>query len=245
MLLENKIAVVYGAGGAIGASVAAEFAREGADLYLVGRTEQKLEKVAGSVVELGRRAHVAQVDVLDRDEVERHAEAIVAAEGRIDACFNAVSNDDIQGTSLEEMSVDDVLQPVIKALTAHFTIATVVGRHMAAAGRGAIVCMAGGREAIPKLGGSHVAWAALAGLSRQLAADLGPHGVRVAWLLSPGSPADDGEQAGQLDEPTEGLLPRHNPLYSEVGRVAAFIASDGARTITAAEINVTGGAVID
>jgi 3-oxoacyl-[acyl-carrier protein] reductase len=108
-----------------------------------------------------------------------------------------------------------------------------------------IICMAGGREAIPKLGGSHVAWAALAGLCRQLAADLGPRGVRVAWLLSPGSPSDDGEQAGQLDEPTKGLLPNHQPLYNEVGQVAAFIASDGARTITAAEINLTGGAVID
>ena len=245
MLLENKIAVVYGAAGAIGSSVASAFAREGADLYLASRTGQKLEKIAGSIVELGRRAHVAQVDVLDRDDMERHAEAIVAADGRIDVCFNAVSNDDIQGTSLDEMPVDDVLQPVIKALRSHFTIATVVGRHMAGAGRGVIICMAGGREAIPKLGGSHVAWSALAGLCRQLAADLGPHGVRVAWLLSPGSPSDDGQQAGQLDEPTEGLLPQHQPLYSEVGQVAAFIASDGARTITAAEINLTGGAVID
>jgi 3-oxoacyl-[acyl-carrier protein] reductase len=245
MLLEDKVAVVYGAAGAIGSSVATEFAREGADVYLAGRTEQKLEKIAGSILELGRRAHVSQVDVLDRDEMERHAEAIVAAEGRIDVCFNAVSNDDIQGTSLDEMAVGDVLQPVIKALTGHFTIATVVGRHMAGAGRGVVICMAGGREAIAKLGGSHVAWAALAGLCRQLAADFGPHGVRVAWLLSPGSPNEEGEQAGQLDEPTEGLLPRHQPLYGEVGRVAAFIASDGARTITAAEINLTGGAVID
>jgi 3-oxoacyl-[acyl-carrier protein] reductase len=245
MLLDNKIAVVYGASGAIGSSVATAFALEGADLYLAGRTEQKLEKVAGTILDLGRRADVAQVDVLDRDDVERHAEAIVAAEGRIDVCFNAVSHDDIQGTSLDEMPVDDVLQPVIKALTGHFTIATTVGRHMSGAGRGVIICMAGGREAIPKLGGSHVAWAALAGLCRQLAADLGPHGVRVAWLLSPGSPSDAGEQAGQLDEPTGGLLPEHQPLYSEVGQVAAFIASDGARTITAAEINLTGGAVID
>lgn len=245
MLLEDKIAVVYGAAGAIGSSVATAFAREGADLYLASRTEQKLERIADRIVDIGRRANVARVDVLDRDDMERHAEAIVAAEGRIDVCFNAVSNDDIQGTSLDEMSVEDVLQPVVKALTGHFTIATAVGRHMSGAGRGVIICMAGGREAIPKLGGSHVAWAALAGLCRQLAADLGPHGVRVAWLLSPGSPNDDGEQAGQLDEPTEGLLPKHNPLYSEVGQVAAFIASDGARTITAAEINLTGGAVID
>ena len=139
MLLEGKVAVVYGAAGAIGSSVAAAFARERADLYLAGRTEQKLEKIATSILDLGRRADVARVDVLDRDDMERHAEAIVAAEGRIDVCFNAVSNDDIQGTSLDEMSVNDVLQPVIKALTGHFTIATAVGRHMAGAGRGVII----------------------------------------------------------------------------------------------------------
>jgi 3-oxoacyl-[acyl-carrier protein] reductase len=245
MLLEDKVAVVYGATGAVGSAVATAFAREGADLYLAGRTEQTLEQVAASVRELGRRANVAPVDALDRDDVKQHAEAIVAAEGRIDICFNAISNDDIQGTLLDEMPIEDVLQPVVKALTGQFTIATTVGHHMADAGRGVIMCMAGGREAIPRLGGSHVVWAALAGLCRQLAADLGPHGVRVSWLLSPGSPSDDREQAGQLDESTEGLLPKHRPLYSEVGQAAAFIASDGARTITAAEINLTGGAVID
>ncbi len=113
---------------------------------------------------------------------------------------------------------------------------------MARRGIGVILCMAGGREAIPRLGGSHVAWAALAGLCRQLAADLGPHGIRVSWLLSPGSP-DDNLQP--VDEPTHGLLPRHQPTFAEVGRVAAFLASVGARTITAAEINITGGAIVD
>jgi NAD(P)-dependent dehydrogenase (short-subunit alcohol dehydrogenase family) len=121
---------------------------------------------------------------------------------------------------------------------------------MARQGRGAILVMAGGREAIPRLGGSPVAWAALAGLWRQLAADLGPHGIRVAWLLSPGSPApadDDphAEPAQNLPSATSGLIPRHQPILEEVAEIATFLASDSARTITAAEINLTGGAVID
>jgi 3-oxoacyl-[acyl-carrier protein] reductase len=115
---------------------------------------------------------------------------------------------------------------------------------------GAILVMAGGREAIPRLGGSHVAWAALAGLCRQLAADLGPHGIRVAWLLSPGSPAsaDDTHRAEPTQDPpagTEGLIPRHQPSLQEVADIATFLASDSARTVTAAEINLTGGTVID
>jgi 3-oxoacyl-[acyl-carrier protein] reductase len=185
MLLEQKTAIVYGAGGPVGSAVAEAFAAEGARVHLAGRTRARLEPVA----------------------------------------------DRITGS-----------RPVEKAVSAHFTIATTVARHLAEGGGGVILCMAGGREAIPRLGGSHVAWAALAGLCRQLAADLGPHGIRVAWLLSPGSvdSADEG-----ADEPTDGLLPRHNPTFAEVGRVAAFLSSDWASTITAAEINVTGGAVID
>jgi 3-oxoacyl-[acyl-carrier protein] reductase len=137
-------------------------------------------------------------------------------------------------------------------------------------GRGVILVMAGGREAIPRLGGSHVAWAALAGLCRQLAAEFGPHGVRVSWLLSPGSPGYDdhdgrpddaapgtagaapgtaGAAPGEAEAPaapgTVGLLTGHLPSYDEVANVAVFAASDWARTITASEINFTGGAVVD
>jgi NAD(P)-dependent dehydrogenase (short-subunit alcohol dehydrogenase family) len=89
------------------------------------------------------------------------------------------------------MRFEEFMQPVTKSLTAHFNIATTVARHMARGRGGVILVMAGGREAIPRLGGSHVAWAALAGLCRQLAAEFGPHGVRVSWLLSPGSPGYD------------------------------------------------------
>jgi len=160
------------------------------------------------------------------------------------------------------MPFEEFLRPVTKAVTAHFNVAVAVGRHMTRSGRGVILVMAGGREAIPRLGGSHVAWAALAGLCRQLAAEFGPYGVRVSWLLSPGSPGYD-DHDGQPDgagavpaaapgEPeaegapgTVGLLTGHLPSYGEVANVAVFAASDWARTITASEINFTGGAVVD
>jgi 3-oxoacyl-[acyl-carrier protein] reductase len=253
MLLDSKTAIVYGGGGAIGSAVARAYAREGAEVLLVGRTRATLEKVAQRILHDGGAAHVAQVDVLDRAAVARHVDA--AAIGGIDICFNAISNDDVQGTPLLAMQPEEFLRPVTKAVTAHFNIATAVGRHMTRRGHGVILVMAGGREAIPRLGGSHVAWAALAGLCRQLAAEFGPHGVRVSWLLSPGSPGYD--EPGQRQDPTSptaadaavpgtiGLLARHLPSYDEVASVAVFAASDWARTITASEINLTGGAVVD
>ena len=251
MLLDSKTAIVYGAGGAIGAAVARAYAREGAEVHLAGRTRATLEEVAQRIRRDGGVAHVARVDVLDRAAVARHADATAG----IDICFNAISNDDVQGTPLLAMQPEEFLRPVTKAVTAHFNIATAVGRQMTRRGHGVILVMAGGREAIPRLGGSHVAWAALAGLCRQLAAEFGPHGVRVSWLLSPGSPGSD--EPGQRQDPavlaaadatvpgTVGLLARHLPSYDEVANIAAFAASDWARTITASEINLTGGAVVD
>ena len=265
MLLETKTAIVYGAGGAIGSAVARAYAREGATVHLAGRTRSTLEEVAQRIRHDGGAAHVAQVDVLDRAAVERHADG-VAAGGGIDICFNATSNDDVQGTPLLAMPFEEFLRPVTKAVTAHFNVAVAVGRHMTRRGRGVILVMAGGREAIPRLGGSHVAWAALAGLCRQLAAEFGPYGVRVNWLLSPGSPGYDdhdgqpdgagaapgtapgtapGEAEAEGAPGTVGLLTGHLPSYGEVANVAVFAASDWARTITASEINFTGGAVVD
>jgi 3-oxoacyl-[acyl-carrier protein] reductase len=243
MILENTTAIVYGAAGAIGSAVARAYAREGAEVHLAGRTEATLETVAQRIRGDGGAARVTRLDVLDRAAVERHTAAVADANG-IDICFNATSNDDVQGTPLLDLPFDDFLRPVTKAVTAHINIATAVGRHMIRRGGGVILVMAGGREAIPRLGGSHVAWSALAGLCRQLAAEFGPYGVRVTWLLSPGSPGPD--DGGNDHVPgTEGLLARHQPGYDEVANVAVFASSDWARTITASEINITGGAVID
>lgn len=238
MLLKDKNAIVYGTGG-IGDAVARAFAREGAQVFLAARGAPRLAAIADSIRAAGGRVSTAQVDALDWTAVEAHAAAVDDA-GGIDIVFNAVSNDDIQGTPLVDMSLEDVVRPVVKAVTAHHLIATAAARHMTAAGRGgAILVMAGGREAIANLGGAHVAWAALAGLCRQLAAELGPHGIRVNWLLSPGSPDPS-------EDPTDTttLLGRR-PSYDDVANVATFAASDWADNLTATEINLTGGAVVD
>jgi 3-oxoacyl-[acyl-carrier protein] reductase len=238
MLLATKTAIVYGGAGPIGSAVARAFAREGAHVFLAGRTRETLEKVAETIRDSGGRAEVAQVDVLDRTAVEAHAATVADAAGGIDIAFNATSNDDVQGTPLLDMAYEEFVRPVTKSVTAHFTIATAVARHMTRHGRGGVIlAMAGGREAIPALGGSHVAWSALAGLCRQLAAELGPEGIRVAWLLSAG--------ASPTAEAYPGALLNHGSTAEDVANVAAFLASDWARTMTAAEINMTAGTVID
>jgi 3-oxoacyl-[acyl-carrier protein] reductase len=240
LLLENRTAIVHGGSGSVGSAVARAFAREGATVHLTGRTRATLDDVADRIREAGGVAHVDVLDVVERDAVERHAAAVADRHDGIDVCFNATFNDDIQGTPLVDMTAGDLMQPVAKAVTSTFTVATAAARHMVDRGRGAILVMGGGREAIPNLGGSHVAWAALAGLCRQLAAELGPHGVRVAWLLSPGSPHPD-----EPDPEADRLLLPRRPTYDQVANAAVFAASDWAASMTATEINLTAGAVVD
>ena len=242
MLLQNKTAIVYGAAGPVGAAVAGAFAREGAQVVLTGRTQQTLAKVAEQIRDAGGIVETTVVDATDKAATQAHADKVAAATGGIDIAFNATANDDLQGIPLLGMDFTDFARPVSKAIATHFTIATATARHMTGRG-GIILAMGGGREAIPMLGGSHVAWSALAGLCRQLASELGPSGIRVAWLLSPGSPDPGSPEPG--DPPAGKMLLGRLPSYQEVANAAVFAASDWAATMTATEINLTGGAVID
>lgn len=90
MLLENKNAVIYGGGGAIGGAVARAFAREGAKVFLSGRTLDSVERVAKDVRAAGGAAEAAQVDALDGRAVEAHMAEVVQAAGSIDISFNAI-----------------------------------------------------------------------------------------------------------------------------------------------------------
>ena len=240
-LLSGKNAVIYGGGGAVGAAVARSYARQGARVFVAGRNLDRLQQVATSIRQSGGLIEAAQVDAADASSLEIHAKAVLDLTGQIDVVFNATSNQDVQGTQLTELSYTDFMQPVHTAVTIHFLVSTVIGRHMARQGSGVILAMAGGREAVPNLGGSHVAWSALAGLCRQLACELGPSGVRVAWILSPGSPESD----GAIDVDAELSMLGKRPRLEDVAEAATFLASDMAPTMTATEINLTGGTIVD
>jgi len=77
MLLEDKVAVIYGAGGSIGGAVAWAFAREGARVFLAGRTMAQLDKVADEIRRNGGAADTAVVDALDERAVDEYVNAVV------------------------------------------------------------------------------------------------------------------------------------------------------------------------
>src|SRR6266542_4845069 len=90
MMLKDKVAVIYGAGGAIGSAVARALAPEGANLFLTGRHLAPVEAVAEDVVSAGGSAEAAEVDALDEQAVDKHLQSVTDKAGRVDISFNAI-----------------------------------------------------------------------------------------------------------------------------------------------------------
>jgi len=249
MLLENKVAVIYGAGGPIGGAVARAFAREGARVFLAGRTKAKLDKVADEIRSKGGVADTAVVDALDEQMVDEYVDAVVEQAGSIDISFNLISYGDVQ-EPLTVISVEDFIQPITTAMRTQFLTTRAAVRHMIRRGSGVILAFGGsGPHTLPGLGGFKVALDAIEGLRRQWACELGPHGIRVVTMKTGGVPESLPDTFTGRDEITAGIeqaaLLKRAATLADVGNVAAFVASDQARTMTAATVNISCGAIMD
>jgi len=251
MLLEDKTAVIYGGAGAIGAAVARAFGREGAQVRLAGRTRSRLDAVADEIRSGGGIAETAEVDALDEGAVDEFTDAVAGQAGGIDISFNLISVNDVQGTPLVEMDIGDFMAPIDTALRSTFLTARAAARHMILQGSGVILNFGG--EGPPlrdySIGGFQIALHAVEAMRRQLSSELGRHGVRVVTLRTGGVPEGIPQGFAGRDELTKMLADAtmlgRTATLADVGNVAAFVASDKARTMTAATVNVSAGALID
>jgi len=250
MLLEDRNAVVYGGGGTIGATVAEAFAREGARVHLAGRTPEPLTAVAERIRSAGGLAETAVLDALDETAVDAHAAEVVDRFGSIDVSFNLISHGDVQGTPLVEMSVADFEQPVVTAVRTMFITTRATARQMLRQDSGVILVF-GGYGDPPRgynLGGLQVALQAQEALRRNLAAELGPHGIRVITLQTSGIPESISDPdfreriTGQIAEST--MLGRAATL-ADVANAAVFAASDLAAAMTGTKLNISAGTFVD
>jgi 3-oxoacyl-[acyl-carrier protein] reductase len=251
MLLENKNAVIYGAGGAIGCAVARAFSREGAKVHLAGRTLESLEEVAEEIRSSEGVAETAQVDALDEQAVDEHAEAVAASSGGIDVSFNLISLGDVQGTPLAQMHLEDFERPIMTAVRSQFLTSRAAARHMMKQGSGVILFFGGEGDPLRDyyIGGFQVALSAIEFLRRQLASELGAHGIRAVSLQTGGVPETIPESFEGREQITEGIVGqtmlRQAATLEDVGNVAAFAASEQARTMTATALNISCGAIVD
>src|SRR2546427_1829776 len=183
MMLKDKVAVIYGAGGAIGGAVARAFAAEGAELFLTGRHLAPVEVVAKDVVSAGGSAEAAEVDALDEQAVDKHLQSVIDQAGRVDISFNAVGIPDakILGVPLVELNVEQFSLPIAAYARSYFLTARLAARRMVPNKSGVIMTVTAipARTATPLNGGYGPALAAKEALTRDLSAELAPQGIRV------------------------------------------------------------------
>ena len=257
MLLNNKNAVIYGGGGAIGGAVARVFAREGARVFLAGRTLQNLEEVAEEIRSAGGMAEAAVLDALDERAVDEHADAVAASAGSIDVSFNLITRGDVQGMPLIDMATDDLLRAVDHGLRSNFITARAAARHMVEQRSGVILALNSGSAPLsPMMGSTGPADAATDTFIRNLAAEIGPQGVRVVGIWTAGLPEtfskeklaavdgkfrDEAAFQGLIDNLDRMRMTRRSPTLAQVAATAAFLASEKAGAITGTFVNVTSG----
>lgn len=248
MQLEGKVAIVYGAAGSMGSAVARAFAAEGAQVYLAGRTLAKVRAIADDILSVAGSAEAAEVDVDDRDAVERHADDVLATAGRVDVSFNAVGMDAVQNSPLVAMSLEDFMTPITEAARRHFVTATAAARRMTPQGCGAIVMLtsSAAKEWRHHMGGFSVGCASIEVLTRALAGELKGTGVRVACIRANFTPETYPDLPGGATDPllADTLIPRL-PRLDEIGAAAVFLASDAAGATTGAVLDLTCGAIVN
>lgn len=261
MMLKDKVAVIYGAGGAIGGAVARAFAREGARLFLTGRLRAPVEVVVRPIVSAGGSAEAAAVDALDEQAVDTHLQSVIDKAGRVDISFNAVGlpNTKIVGVPLVELDVEQFCLPITAYARSYFLTARIAARRMVPNGSGVIMTV----TALPSRKGSRLnggygpAQAAKEALTRDLSAELAPLGIRVVGLRPHGMTETrtmrqvfELKPSGMSWEQFQGYIagmthPRRVMTLEEMANMAAFIASDKASGMTGTTVNLTMGSLDD
>ena len=263
MMLKDKVAVIYGAGGAIGGAVARAFASEGAELFLTGRLSAPVDAVAKDIVSSGGSAEAAQVDALDEQAVDTHLQSVIDEAGHIDISFNAIGipDTDILGVPLVELDVEQFSLPITAYATSYFLTARLAARHMIPNQSGVIMTVTAlhSRTGIPMVGGYGPAMAAKEALTRDLSAELAPSGIRVVGLRPQAMPETPtikeafeprAEASGMTWEQWQELLASRNHArrlmtLEELANMAVFMASDKASGMTGTSVNLTMGSLDD
>jgi 3-oxoacyl-[acyl-carrier protein] reductase len=263
-ILHGKNAVVFGAGGSIGAAVAREFAAEGAEVFLAGRTTSNLDEAARQITAFGGNARTTLIDVLDDSAVKQYLEEVVRQTGKIDILLDVagpLARQYGNGKIATELPIDEFMLPLTTMVKSRFITARAAARHMVTRRSGVIIFVTGSpaRAHVPGATAIGTAFGAIETLSENLAFELSPFGVRVVCLrtlanVDSRSIRDTMELiAGQLNitpEQATAQIAHSNFLkvpatVQDTANAAVLIASDRARMLTGTVVNATAGAALD
>ena len=263
-ILKGKHAVVFGAGGSIGSAVAKEFAVEGAEVFLSGRTKSSVEALAKQIAANGGTAHAAAIDTLDDAVVNQYVDGIVKQAGKVDVILDfagPLAKEYGNGKLAVDLPVEEFIVPLVTMVRSRFITARAAARHMIRARTGVIILVTGSpaRPHVPGATAIGAAFAAMENLAANLAFEVSPFGVRVVCLrtmanIDSRSIQDTvGMVASQLNiakDQAMAQIAQQNFLkvpatVQDTANAAVLIASDRARMMTGTVVNATAGAALD
>jgi NAD(P)-dependent dehydrogenase (short-subunit alcohol dehydrogenase family) len=263
-ILRGKQAVVFGAGGSIGSAVAREFAAEGAEVFLAGRTRSNIEDVAKGIVSADGRAHTAVIDALDDAAVNQYIDGIVKQSGSLDIVFNAVGPliSEYRNTAhATDLRIEEFMSPLTTIVKSQFITARAAARHMIKQGSGVIIFLTGSpaRGHVPGATAIGAAFGAVESLAENLAVEVGPAGVRAVCLRTTAN-----TDSRTIQQTMDALVSRVHitkdkamaamanlnflkapASVSDTAKAAVLLASDRARFLTGTVANFTAGAALD
>ena len=208
-------------------------------------------------------AEAADVDALDEEAVDERLQSMIKKTGRVDISFNAVGIPDtkILGVPLTELDIEQFLLPIATYTRSYFLTARLAARRMIANKSGVIMTVTAlhSRIGLPLVGGYGPAMAAKEALTRDLSAELAPHGIRVVGLRPQAMPETAtireaceprARSMGMTWERWQELLAsrthsRRLMTLTEMANVAVFMASDTASGMTGTTVNLTMGSLDD
>ncbi len=253
MILQNKNAIIYGAGGSLGGAIAKALAAAGARLFLTGRNISSVQQVADEILAAGGHAEASQVDALDEKAIESCLNNIIQKAGHIDISYNAIGVEVVQNIPLVDIAADDFMSPISSTMRSQFLTSVAAGKIMMKQGSGIILSLTAtpGGIGYPYTGGFAPTCSALESFSRNLASELGVYGVRVVNMRSGGSP-DSKVFKQAIDnhwdvmEPVirsmeEDTMLKKLPMMADIANLAVFLCSDLAAKITGVTVDVTCG----
>lgn len=259
-ILQGKRALVFGAGGSVGSVVAKEFAAEGAEVYISGRSKASVDEVKRAIESAGGKADAAVVDTLDDDAVAKYVEQVAANAGGIDIEFNAVGpnpHDYGNGKPAVDVTIDEYMVALSTILKSRIITAKNTARQMIKQGSGVIIGITGSTARGHIVGGTSIgiAFGAIETLMENLAFEVGPKGVRVVCLrmtanVDSNAIRNTARAMNVSDEQISTMLANLNFLktpakIADTAKAAVLVASDRFRLLTGTVVNSTAGAALD
>ena len=253
MLLQNKNAVLFAAGGSVGGAIARGLAKAGAKVFLSNQHIEPVQKLVEEIIRNGGEAEAARVDALNEKEVNDYMNEVVKKAGSIDVSMNLIKTEDMQGVPLVDLPFEDFIRPIRRVSESHFITGTAAGRVMIRQGAGVILSLTAtpGGIGYPTAGGFGPACSVIEKISLGLASELGVYGIRVVNIRSGGSPdsqpfvdalAYGGQKAIDFIKKIEDdTMLKKMPVMNDIANVAVFLASDMASGITGVTVDVTCG----